>query len=72
MTQKKTITVTISATGTIVAEAHGPGPGCVDELATIQALLPGAVISGSRLTPAFHPQAVTGQIYQYENEADTQ
>jgi len=71
MTQKKTITVTVSATGAITAEAHGPGPNCADELAAIQALLPDAVITDSRLTPAYYQQATTDQTtYQYENEAD--
>ena len=71
MTQKKTITVTVSATGAITAEAHGPGPSCADELAAIQALLPDAVITDSRLTPAYYQQATTDQMtYQYENEAD--
>ncbi|WP_311212283.1 MULTISPECIES: hypothetical protein [unclassified Arthrobacter] len=71
MTQKKTITVTVSATGSITAEAHGPGPSCADELAAIQALLPNAVIADSRLTPAFYQQTTTDQTtYQYENEAD--
>ena len=71
MTQKKTITVTVSSTGAITAEAHGPGPSCADELAAIQALLPDAVITDSRLTPAYYQQATTDQTtYQYENEAD--
>lgn len=71
MTQKKTITVTVSATGAITAEAHGPGPSCADELAAIQALLPDAVITDSRLTPAYYQQATNDQTtYQYENEAD--
>lgn len=71
MTQKKTITVTVSSTGAITAEAPGPGPSCADELAAIQALLPDAVITDSRLTPAYYQQATTDQTtYQYENEAD--
>ena len=71
MTQKKTITVTVSATGAITAEAHGPGPRCTDELAAIQTLLPDAVITDSRLTPAYYQQTTTDQTtYLYENEAD--
>lgn len=69
--QKKTVTITISATGAITAEAHGPGPGCVDELASIQALLPDTVVADSRLTPMYYKQAATNQLHQYENEADT-
>ncbi|HCJ54342.1 MULTISPECIES: hypothetical protein [Glutamicibacter] len=71
MMQKKTLTITISATGAIIAQAHGPGPGCADELASIQALLPDTVITDSRLTPAYYQQAESNQIHQYENEADT-
>lgn len=68
---KKTITITVSATGTISAEAHGPGPSCTDQLAAIQALLPDAVIADSRLTPAYRHQTTNDQLYQYQNEADT-
>ena len=55
--QKKFITVTVSASGSITAEASGPGPTCADELAAIQALLPDAVIADSRLTPAYFQTA---------------
>lgn len=68
MTQKKTITLTISAIGTITAEAQGPGPSCTDELTAIQALLPDAVIIDSRLTPAYYQQNATNQTHQYEIE----
>lgn len=71
MTQKKTITLTVSATGTITAEAHGPGPSCTDELTAIHALLPDAVITDSRLTPAYYLQNVSNQTYQYENEENS-
>lgn len=50
----KKITITISSSGAITAESSGqPGPSCMDELATIQALLPGAEIADSRLTPEY-------------------
>lgn len=67
---KKKITLTVSATGAITAEAHGPGTSCTDDLKAIQALLPDAVITDSRLTPAYFQQSVTDQTSQYENEAD--
>lgn len=69
--QKKTITITVSALGSITAEASGPGPACVDELAAIQALLPDAVIADSRLTPAYFQtatQAVANQQLQHEGD----
>lgn len=50
----KRITISISPGGTISASVEGhEGPGCVDELATVQALLPGATIADSRLTPEY-------------------
>lgn len=61
MMQKKTLTVTVSATGAITAEASGPGPDCAGELDTIQRLLPNAVIADSRLTPAYY-QAVNQEV----------
>jgi hypothetical protein len=72
MMQKKTITITVSATGAITAEVSGPGPGCTDGLAAIQALLPDAVISDSRLTPAYY-QAVNQDIstQQLQHETDS-
>lgn len=69
--QKKTITITVSASGSITAEANGPGPACVDELAAIQALLPDAVIADSRLTPAYYQtatQETATQHLQYEGD----
>lgn len=68
---KKSITVTVSATGSITAEASGPGPSCTDDLAAIQALLPGAVIADSRLTPAyFHTVNQEVATHQLQHEAD--
>ena len=50
----KRITVTIQPDGTIVAEASGqPGPACMDDLATIQAMCKGATVADSRLTPEY-------------------
>ena len=70
--QKKTITVTISASGSITAEASGPGPACTDELAAIQALLPDAVIADSRLTPAYFQTATqTVATQQLQQEGDS-
>lgn len=70
--QKKIITVKVSATGSIAAEASGPGPSCLDDLAAIQALLPGAVIADSKLTPAYFQtttrQAVTQQSLEHETD----
>ena len=69
--QKKTITVTVSAAGTISAEASGPGPSCTDDLATIQALLPDAVITDSRLTPAYFQstdQELVTRLQTYETD----
>jgi hypothetical protein len=69
--QKKTITITVSASGSITAEANGPGPACVDELAAIQALLPDAVIADSRLTPAyFQPATQVVENHQLQHEGD--
>jgi len=70
--QKKTITVTISASGSIIAEASGPGAACTDELSAIQALLPDAVIADSRLTPAYFQtatQTVANQQLQQEGDS---
>jgi hypothetical protein len=71
MMQKKTLTITVSATGSITAEASGPGPGCAEELAAIQRLLPDTVIADSRLTPAYY-QAVSQEVgtQQLQHEAD--
>lgn len=68
---KKTITVTVSASGSVSAEASGPGPSCTDDLAAIQALLPGMVIADSRLTPAYF-QTVNHEVatQQHQHEAD--
>ncbi|MEC5180528.1 DUF2997 domain-containing protein [Arthrobacter sp. CG_A4] len=50
----KKITITVSASGSITAESGGqPGPSCMDELATIQALLPQTEIVDSKLTPEY-------------------
>ena len=69
--QKKTITIKISASGSITAEANGPGPACTDELAAIQALLPDAVIADSRLTPAyFQTDSRTTMHQQLQHEED--
>jgi hypothetical protein len=71
MMQKKTITITVSASGSIMAEANGPGPACADELAVIQALLPDAVIADSRLTPAYFQTATEiTAIQQLQHEGD--
>lgn len=71
MMHKKTITITVSASGSITAEANGPGPTCADELAAIQALLPGAVIADSRLTPAyFQTASETKAIHQFQHEGE--
>lgn len=73
MMQKKTFTITVSASGSITAETHGPGPGCTDDLAAIQALLPDAVIADSRLTPAYYQivnQEVATQHLQYEADSE--
>jgi hypothetical protein len=71
MMQKKTLTITVSASGSITAEANGPGPACVDELAAIQALLPDAVIADSRLTPAYFQTATqTMAAQQLQHEGD--
>lgn len=69
---KKTITVTVSASGSITAEANGPGPSCTDDLAAIQALLPDTVIADSRLTPAYYRAAVNQQTatQQLQHETD--
>lgn len=69
--EKKTITITVSASGSITAEASGPGPACADELAAIQALLPEAVITDSRLTPAYFQtdsRATMDQQLQHEED----
>ena len=70
--QKKKITVTVSASGSITAEASGPGPSCLDELAAIQALLPGAVIADSKMTPAYfqltNQTAVSQQSLEHETD----
>ncbi|MFJ6283324.1 hypothetical protein ACIQHF_09740 [Pseudarthrobacter oxydans] len=73
MMQKKTITITVSATGAITAEASGPGASCIDELEAIQRLLPRAVIADSRLTPAYY-QTVSQEvgIQNLEHEADNE
>lgn len=69
--QKKTITVTVSASGSITAEASGPGHTCTDELAAIQALLPNAVIADSRLTPAYYQTVIQETaIQQLQHEGD--
>jgi hypothetical protein len=71
MMQKKTITLTVSSSGSITAEANGPGPACVDELAAIQALLPDAVIADSRLTPAYFQTATQiVENHQLQHEGD--
>lgn len=72
MMQKKTITVTVSPSGSITAEASGPGPACADELAAIQALLPDAVIADSRLTPAYFQTTTTQETatQQLQHEGD--
>lgn len=50
----KRITISISPDGVIAASVEGyKGPGCVNELATVQALLPGATVADSRLTPEY-------------------
>lgn len=69
--QKKTITITVSAAGSITAESSGPGPSCLEELEAIQRLLPDAVITDSRLTPAYY-QAVNQEVgmQQLQHEAD--
>ncbi|WP_081627282.1 DUF2997 domain-containing protein [Arthrobacter sp. 131MFCol6.1] len=70
----KKITITVSYSGAITAESSGqPGPSCMDELAMIQALLPGAEIADSRLTPEYFqvahtPQAVFQQTMTNESE----
>ena len=71
MMQKKTITITVSASGSITAEASGPGAACTDELTAIQALLPDAVIADSRLTPAYYQTATQSvAIQQLQHEGD--
>jgi hypothetical protein len=69
----KTITITVSASGSITAESSGqPGPSCMDELATIRALLPGAEIADSRLTPEYFQTNGTQQMFDQqtvENES---
>jgi hypothetical protein len=58
----KKITITVSASGSITAESSGQaGPSCMDELATIQALLPQSEILDSRLTPEYFQLARTQQ-----------
>lgn len=71
MTQKKTFTVTVSASGAITVEAAGPGPECIDELDAIKQLVPKATIVDSRLTPAYH-QSVNQEVdaRQLQHEAD--
>ncbi|RJT97359.1 DUF2997 domain-containing protein [Arthrobacter frigidicola] len=50
----KRITISIGSDGAITASVEGyKGPGCIDELSTVQALLPGASITDSRLTPEY-------------------
>ena len=73
MMHKKTITITVSATGSITAEASGPGPSCTDELEAIQRLLPDAVIADSRLTPAYY-QTVSQEVgmQNLQHEADSE
>lgn len=68
---KKTLTVTVSATGVITAEASGPGPDCTEELDAIQRLIPNAVIADSRLTPAYY-QTINQEVgtQQLQHEAD--
>ena len=72
MMEKKKITITVSASGSITAEASGPGPECVDDLAAIEALLPNAVIADSKLTPAYfqmtNRQAVSQQSLEHETD----
>lgn len=69
----KKITITVSSSGAITAESSGqPGPSCVDELTTIQALLPGAEIADSRLTPEYFQVSHTRQVsfqQSIENES---
>lgn len=71
--QKKTIKITVTATGSITAEATGPGPSCTDQLEAIQRLLPDAVVTDSRLTPAYHQtlnQDVDTQQLQHETDSE--
>lgn len=67
---KKTISITVSASGSITAEAGGPGPSCTDDLAAIQALLPDTVIADSRLTPAYY-QTVNQQVSTQQLQRET-
>lgn len=54
----KRITVTVNPNGMITVTASGqPGPKCLDEMATINSLIPGAITVDSRLTPEFHQSA---------------
>lgn len=69
----KKITITVSSSGAITAEASGePGPSCMDQLDLIQALLPGAEMSDSKLTPEYFetmntPVIVAQQTVQNES-----
>lgn len=54
----KRITVRIGPDGTISAKIEGhSGPSCVDELSTVQGLLPGATVTDSRLTDEYYLQS---------------
>jgi len=73
----KRITVTIKPDGTIVAEASGqPGPACMDDLATIQAMCQGATVKDSRLTPEYFTTPAVrirnnAQAYNHQTESDS-
>ncbi|QXC59908.1 DUF2997 domain-containing protein [Aquihabitans sp. G128] len=56
MTRKR-ITVQVLADGTLRAETSGvTGPGCLDEVARIEALC-GETVTDSSLTPDYHASA---------------
>jgi hypothetical protein len=54
----KRITISISPDGVIAASVEGyKGPECLNELATVQALLPGATVADSKLTSEYFTDA---------------
>lgn len=62
----KRVVVTLHADGTIRAESTGrQGPACIDDIALIASMLPGARIAESLLTDEYHQPA---QVHAEANE----
>jgi hypothetical protein len=69
----KRITVTVDPNGMITVTASGqPGPKCLEEMATIESLIPGATAVDSRLTPEFHQSATETAVREQWLREDTE